>query len=46
MMTRSWILHLKSEKRKKGSRDPQLATDAELDYTDAAEILFLLEKLP
>ncbi len=28
-----------------GSRDPQLAADAELHYTDAAEILFLLEKL-
>ncbi len=28
-----------------GSRDHQLAADAELWYTDAAEILFLLEKL-
>ena len=28
-----------------GSRDPRLAEDPELDYDDAAEILFLLEKL-
>ncbi len=28
-----------------GSRDPQLAADPELHYTDAAEILFLLERL-
>jgi hypothetical protein len=28
-----------------GSRDPGLAVDPELDYTDAAEILFLLEML-
>ena len=29
-----------------GSRDTELATDPELYYTDAAEILFLLERLP
>ncbi|MFC2154931.1 hypothetical protein ACFLRB_00370 [Acidobacteriota bacterium] len=29
-----------------GKRDPELAADPELDYTDAAEILFLLENLP
>lgn len=28
-----------------GSRDLELADDPELDYTDAAEVLFLLEKL-
>lgn len=28
-----------------GSRDPQLAADPALDYDDAAEILFLLERL-
>ena len=28
-----------------GSRDPELAADPELDYDDAAEVLFLLEKL-
>ena len=28
-----------------GSRDPKLADDPELDYDDAAEILFLLERL-
>jgi len=28
-----------------GSRDPGLAADPELDYDDAAEILFLLEKM-
>jgi tetratricopeptide (TPR) repeat protein len=29
-----------------GSREPELAADPELHYTDAAEILFLLERLP
>jgi hypothetical protein len=28
-----------------GSRDPELAADPELYYRDAAEVLFLLEKL-
>jgi tetratricopeptide (TPR) repeat protein len=28
-----------------GTRDPQLAADPELHYTDAAELLFLLERL-
>ena len=28
-----------------GSREVELASDAGLDYTDAAEILFLLERL-
>ena len=28
-----------------GSRDPGLSYDPQLDYTDAAEVLFLLEKL-
>ncbi len=29
----------------KGSRNPELAADPELEYDDAAEVLFLLEKL-
>jgi hypothetical protein len=28
-----------------GSRDPALADDPALDYADAAEILFLIERL-
>jgi len=39
------FLILKLQALLAGSRDPGLAADPELDNTDAAEILFLLEEL-
>ncbi len=39
------LLVLKLQAILTGSREVGLASDAGLDYTDAAEILFLLERL-